>query len=377
MNGARKAVGSAAAAAFSLLEVLVSALLAALVLGALTEGTVSGLVGWDQVRRDRERDAACRWAFERMLHDVRESVAVTALASGLLGLETQFVEDADPGVESIEWSLTTDGRLLRAVAPAAPCTYAAGVGSFTPRGPRLWCRLESESDVAAPELGPAGSAGGHVRFSPGIFGDAATVRHQGDWLAFPAQLLDPERGTLELWVDLSTLAGFDDERCLIDTSPGSTGQQLRWTCVGESGRMRVSWHGAAILDWTPPRPAPRFTHLAIAWNRTGLASGSAATLALFADGKRVAGSGAELAPAAFEGSLYIGSSNTPHSKRNGMQLDLPMDNLKIHDVCRTAFPDRVSESDLGPIEVTLASTGGAPVQVLIGGAGLEARRRWP
>jgi hypothetical protein len=141
--------------------------------------------------------------------------------------------------------------------------------------------------------------------------------------------------------------------------------------------MLVTWKGATVADYTPAKLLRRFRHFALVWDATGLAADRVATLALYQDGQRVAAYAGALAVEPFEGTLYVGSTNTPVSATTGLQARLPLDNLKLHDTSRSDFTDCANGSDLGQVEASLELAAEGVACPFEGGARPAAGRPLP
>jgi type II secretory pathway pseudopilin PulG len=362
---------------FSLVEVIAAIVLVVSVAASLGLAFVSSLRGWSMGSATRELAAAGQFALNRMLLDVREAVELRQLGADVLQLATQFVEDSDSGVELVTWNRTAGGQLTRQVDSQPPVLYASGVITLALRGPRLWCTLDAAAAITTPRLGPAGAVAGGPIFSGGMFGQAVEVAAAGQSLTFPATLIDPLRGTIELWADLTDAGAGTRLRCLLDTTVAATLQRLQWTCSSPTGRMVVTWAGATVIDWTPAPLLRRFRHLALVWDAAGLPTDRAATLALYQDGRRVAAYAGALAANPFEGTLYVGSGNDPASGPLGLHAQLPLDNLIVHGTAKTGLGGAANENDLGLVEVGLGLSGGGLTLQLEGGAQVASGRLWP
>lgn len=254
----------------------------------------------------------------------------------------------------------------------------------------LWNRLGGVDEVAASEVGPAGTLAGGT-FLPGVFGGAwrasaadASLYYQRppglDGLGFPSAVINPTSGTIEVW---ARLEGFSGWVASTGTMPGlfatipvqdsGTGAGGTWVVAftandggggyGLSGQAGDRNFTATNATFTPRYDdilggdATGWHHYAFSWNADGFASlGQPEREAmLFLDGVPVSshweervdsgagyGTGALIPPLGAILALAIDGPAWPAGTA------VSFDNLKVWSGAKTDFSDRFDEDAGAP-----------------------------
>lgn len=209
--------------------------------------------------------------------------------------------------------------------------WGAGVGAA--QGPEAGlvysCSLESLQSIAHPEVGPAAQVVGNLRFSPGRTGQG--IECSAGYLLLPSRLLNPEAGTIEMWVKLVgplrqmpvVLRDFEERINLQFDFRRVDGRPHTMHAV----RNNMAEQRRAItanIGWE----AGEYHHLAFTWDRTQQRQ----VLYLDFEPHAQAISAAHFVP--FGPQFAVGSTTEGQQKCPGLILE----DLHIYNYAKTDFP---------------------------------------
>ncbi len=257
-------------------------------------------------------------------------------------------------------------------------------------GLTLWNRLGDAGEVAASEIGPDGTLAGGT-FVPGVFGgawratasDATTYYGPPDMrgLSFPSSVINPEQGTIEVWVRLEGFSGTVPVGALpgiFTTLPAPDGTVVPvgwWSLAfsnndGGGGGGLVGQAGDANMTGTSQAGAggtydsllggdtAAWHHLAFSWSQYGIAGIGAPgrEVMLFIDGAPVSSHfeehvlrsiGPNGEPVYSSGALVPPVGDTLVLAFDGPPwpegMAVAFDDLKVWSVAKTEFSDRFEE----------------------------------
>lgn len=315
----------------------------------------------------------------------RQGRNVKEVAYSAYNTEGQFVVEVTYGVTGpagAEATITVaiDGveRVFEEVAPGTTVTYAVdlpagwaacdevaysvrqeglgrpmeftGVYSLVPAvQPVLWNTLGSAAEVEDSEIGPGGTIVGAVNFNHDVeFGKGITPNtgSAGSGVDFPATVVDPERGTIELWMQAYDyprphshgVYGFVNVSHWRPIPP----LQFDWHNSGSQLQFRLEFHGVPVgvrfAGFHPALNVP--VHLAAVWDRDGI-DGTGDYMRIYVNGEVVAANadsndwGTEFVPSVFRVATTW--------DRNFGTDRFSVDDLKVWDFAKTDFSDRFME----------------------------------
>lgn len=278
-----------------------------------------------------------------------------------------------------------------------------------PPGLVLWNRLGGEGEVAASEVGPAGTLAGGS-FVSGVFGGAwrasaadASLYYQRppglDGLGFPSSVINPTSGTIEFWARLKGFSGWISSTGtmpgLIATIPVQDSERepggtwvLAFTVndggggYGLSGQAGDRNFTATNTTFTPSYEgilggdATGWHHYAFSWNAGGFAElgQPEREVMLFLDGVAVSSHWEERV---YTGTGYgTGELIPPLGAILALAIDGPawpagtavsFDNLKVWSGAKTDFSDRFDEDAGAPPPADTASLTFADIARGVGG----------
>jgi hypothetical protein len=237
---------------------------------------------------------------------------------------------------------------------------AAGAASpAVGEGLLLWNKLGSASEITNSAYGPdlqfySGGSGVDVpanrAYVPGVFGGALTIAAGGysvvdrvHNVVLPNldQLLDPNRGTIEVWYhQVLDPVDYDYSYYRIFGGAFGLGSGIGFVSYHDNGlRFALAAGGtssAVEYDITPLTGS--WIHIAGVWDVNGI-GGTSDKLRLYVNGQGVASTTSAGWGSTFGSQVDIGGG-TGH-----MDQQFYMDNLKVFDYAKTDFSDRFQEGE--------------------------------
>ncbi len=268
----------------------------------------------------------------------------------------------------------------------------------------LWNRLDSIAAVAASAIGPPGDflAGSFV---PGMFG-GAWLADSGAFrgISFPSSVIDPQHGTIEFWARISGVAGSiptGDRPLLFQTEPLQLDLTQPWStwrlglngndgagnggltgAVGDGNTTGTGGFGASYTYAGVLGDPGAWHHYALVWDAAGLPQLGLPDrqVALLLDGALASGHWEPNVLRGFgpEGGVFTSGELTPPHGDSLVLFPLAgpnwptsatvaFDNLKVWDIARSDFSDRLQEESAPPpldwdalaaqVEANFAATG--------------------
>lgn len=211
--------------------------------------------------------------------------------------------------------------------------------------PKLWSKLESDSDVTSPQLGTGGAVVGSptyvaCKFNNGILSD---VDNEGCTFPTAGNSINVNKGTIEFWAKLNFDETDGDYHWFFDFQDTSNGGINFCFHAGEDDfRAQVYSGGAAVAvaltageDWT----TGDIMHFAVIWDKDGNDLGGGRTLVIKINNVEAASTTDTWSADTVLTNLSIGMTNgqTYHS-------DAVIDNLKTYDYCKLDFSDKDIEA---------------------------------
>lgn len=210
--------------------------------------------------------------------------------------------------------------------------------------PRLWSKLDSDTDVISPSIGVGGSLVATPTYTTAKFGNGMRLDQMNEGANFPtaANNINMDKGAIEYWAKMrSTTPGTSLNKYywnFIDTD----GIQLRSQQDGTDGRLlRVLINHADgsfnVYSTTQNWVVDELIHWAVAWDRGGTDIGDNKTVIIFRNG------------------IEIGSSTTTWNESTGISTNLfiggtagsspsiIIDNLKIYNLSKIDYSEREVE----------------------------------
>ncbi len=224
-------------------------------------------------------------------------------------------------------------------------------------GLALWNKLGNIDEVTNSATGPGGVIRGDLNFNHDVmYGKGVTPNGRGDvtGIDFPTTVVDPEKGTIELWAQFyeAPVAGDYGVYGFVNVAHWThhvvafywhnSSSKLEMT-LGFNGTVR----GASLTGFSPAFNEP--VHLAFVWDREGI-DGSGDFMRVYVDGEAVATNTTE---------NDWGDDNSSGNFRVAAPWDsnygtdrYSLDNIKVWDHAKTSFEDRFMDGTItGSVEV--------------------------
>ena len=212
----------------------------------------------------------------------------------------------------------------------------------------LWNKLGSADEVVNSEIGPDGTIVGTVNFNNDVmFDKGATPKGRGDGngIDFPTTVVDPEKGTVEMWAEFygPPVAYSHGVYGFVNTGHWTHNVvAFYWHNVDSKIDMTLQFNGtirgATFTGFSPPLDEP--VHLAFVWDRNGIA-GTGDYMRIYVDGVVVATNTTQ---------NDWGTDNTSGNFRVAAPWDTSyatdrysVDNVKVWNSAKTYFSDRFFE----------------------------------
>jgi len=210
---------------------------------------------------------------------------------------------------------------------------------------KLWSKLENAGDVTSPQIGTGGSVIGSPTYPAAKFNNGLLSDVDSEGCKFPtgANNINLDKGTIELWAKMKFAPNHGAYHYFWSFDDASNGGvYLYFSYTEDDFVARVRSGGASTiiatsagLSWN----VDDLLHVAVTWDREGNDIGASKTLALYVNNVEVASSTTTWAADTVLADLIVGL----HGNETTLHSDMVIDNIKIHDVCKTDFSDRGHE----------------------------------
>ncbi|MBN1918208.1 MAG: hypothetical protein JW889_09880 [Verrucomicrobia bacterium] len=322
---------------------LVEMCLALAVLGLVAASIATVFIAAsDVVERDRGRTEmvqAGRAAMNRMLAELRTATAIEARSANSLRVYCQGTTWSGSLARRVEYWVA-DGTLWRQVEGEEAQALADRVTGLWTGGLTLWSKLGSSSDIAYPQVGPAGSITGTPYWTAVHFGTGFWSKRDSYCRAFfpAAGVLDNAQGTIEFWFRPEyswQLIQRSVDKVLVETSSGSGHIELYYDESQQELVYRINADDSTRIEHLPTWGPDETVHVAMVWDCTGRQIGGGRTMALYINGV-LCDDGAVIdtwTPQPFGAWLSLGDYEF-------CDAEAAYENLRVYDYCKTDFRDR-------------------------------------